>query len=94
MDSGTAITRLQSDVYTALSKAFLAAMRGHKRSNAYSIPDTCFEGKVPTEAVPAVTLVFDGGATMKLRPHNVLISVNDGKQTCLAFAPATRVSII
>jgi Xylanase inhibitor C-terminal/Xylanase inhibitor N-terminal len=94
MDSGTVITRLQSDVYTALSKAFLAAIRGCKRANAYSILDTCFEGKVPSTAVPAVALVFDGGATMKLRPQNILISVNDGKQTCLAFAPATHVSII
>lgn len=94
MDSGTVITRLQSDVYTALSKAFVAAMRGQKRAIAYSILDTCFEGKVPSTVVPAVALVFDRGATMKLRPQNVLISVNNGKQTCLAFAPATRMSII
>ncbi|XP_078162561.1 aspartyl protease family protein At5g10770-like [Carex rostrata] len=94
IDSGTVITRLQSDVYTALSKAILATMRGHKRADAYSILDTCFEGKVASTAVAAVALVFDGGATMKLRPENIMISLNNGKLTCLAFAPATSVSII
>ncbi|KAJ4799503.1 Eukaryotic aspartyl protease family protein [Rhynchospora pubera] len=94
MDSGTVITRLQSDVYTALSKAFLAAMKGHKKVVAYSILDTCFEGKVASTAVPTVALVFDGGATMNLRPESIIISLNSAKLTCLAFAPATRVSII
>ncbi|XP_064954945.1 aspartyl protease family protein At5g10770-like [Musa acuminata AAA Group] len=94
IDSGTVITRLPLDVYTALSNAIVAALKRYKRAPAYSILDTCFRGTVKASAVPAVNMVFEGGATLKLAPRNVIINVDDATTTCLAFAPSGRVAII
>ncbi|URE06462.1 aspartic proteinase [Musa troglodytarum] len=93
IDSGTVITRLPSNVYAALSSAIAAALREYPRQPAYSILDTCFRGSLSRLAVPAVAMVFQGGATLRLAPRNVMIDV-DGSTTCLAFAPARRVAII
>ncbi|KAJ3694709.1 hypothetical protein LUZ60_000086 [Juncus effusus] len=93
IDSGTVISRLPSDVYTALSKAVVAAMAGAPRASAYSILDTCFKGNTAKLKVPSVSLTFQGGATMKLPAANVLIDVDDST-TCLAFAPAGSVAIL
>ncbi|XP_073010012.1 aspartyl protease family protein At5g10770-like [Typha latifolia] len=93
IDSGTVITRLPSDVYSALSKAVAAAMRGSPRASAYSILDTCFKGSFGRLTVPQVDLVFQGGAALRLAKNNVMIDV-DGSTTCLAFAPAGSVAII
>ncbi|RZS06721.1 hypothetical protein BHM03_00037433 [Ensete ventricosum] len=94
IDSGTVITRLPPDVYTALSNAIVAALKRYKREPAYSILDTCFRGTVKASAVPVVNMVFEGGATLKLASRNVMIDVDDATMTCLAFAPAGRVAII
>ncbi|RWW09044.1 hypothetical protein GW17_00027489 [Ensete ventricosum] len=94
IDSGTVITRLPPDVYTALSNAIVAALKKYKREPAYSILDTCFRGTVKASAVPVVNMVFEGGATLKLASRNVMIDVDDATMTCLAFAPAGRVAII
>ncbi|CAL9124066.1 unnamed protein product [Musa textilis] len=93
IDSGTVITRLPSDVYDALSGAVAAALRGYPRAPAYSILDTCFKGGLSRLAVPAVEMVFRGGATLRLAPGNVMIDV-DSSTTCLAFAPSGRVAIV
>lgn len=87
------ISRLPSDVYTALSKAVVAAMAGTPRAPAYSILDTCFSGSASNLKVPVVSLTFLGGATIKLQAMNVLIDVT-GSTTCLAFASATDVAIL
>ncbi|CAL9097574.1 unnamed protein product [Musa acuminata var. zebrina] len=93
IDSGTVITRLPSDVYDALSSAVAAALRGYPRAPAYSILDTCFKGGLSRLAVPAVEMAFQGGATLRLAPRNVMIDV-DSSTTCLAFAPSGRVAIV
>ncbi|WOL12341.1 hypothetical protein Cni_G21107 [Canna indica] len=93
IDSGTVITRLPPDVYDALSGAVAAALKGSPRAPAYSILDTCFVGSASRLAVPAVEMVFQGGATLKLPPRNVMVDVDDST-TCLAFAPAGEVAII
>uniref|UniRef100_A0ACD6AIW1 Uncharacterized protein n=1 Tax=Avena sativa TaxID=4498 RepID=A0ACD6AIW1_AVESA len=93
IDSGTVITRLPTAVYDALSKALATAMSGAPRAPAYSILDTCFEGQVSKLHVPAVDMVFAGGATLKLAPGNVLIDVDDST-TCLAFAATDSTAII
>ncbi|XP_008805509.1 aspartyl protease family protein At5g10770-like [Phoenix dactylifera] len=93
IDSGTVISRLPSDVYTALSKAVTAALKGHARAPAYSILDTCYKGSAQGLAVPEVDMVFQGGAKLRLPARNVMIDVDSGT-TCLAFAPAGRVAII
>ncbi|KAJ4793842.1 Eukaryotic aspartyl protease family protein [Rhynchospora pubera] len=93
IDSGTVITRLPSAVYSALSKAVVAAMAGAPRAPAYSILDTCFKGSSSTLKVAAVSVTFQGGATIKLSANNVLIDVTSST-TCLAFAPANSVAIL
>ncbi|OEL19162.1 Aspartyl protease family protein [Dichanthelium oligosanthes] len=93
IDSGTVITRLPTSVYTALSKAVAAAMSGMARAPAFSILDTCFQGQASQLRVPAVVMVFAGGASLKLATRNVLIDVDDST-TCLAFAPTDSTAII
>ncbi|RCV21356.1 hypothetical protein SEVIR_4G184600v4 [Setaria viridis] len=93
IDSGTVITRLPTGVYTALSKAVAAAMGGAPRAPAFSILDTCFEGQASQLRVPAVSMAFAGGASLKLATRNVLINVDDST-TCLAFAPTDSTAII
>uniref|UniRef100_A0A0E0LAV1 Peptidase A1 domain-containing protein n=1 Tax=Oryza punctata TaxID=4537 RepID=A0A0E0LAV1_ORYPU len=93
IDSGTVITRLPANVYTALSRAVAAAMAGAQRAPTYSILDTCFQGAAAGLRVPRVDMVFAGGATLRLAPGNVLIDVDDST-TCLAFAPTGGTAII
>ncbi|BAF09870.1 aspartyl protease family protein At5g10770 [Oryza sativa Japonica Group] len=93
IDSGTVITRLPTSVYSALSKAVAAAMKGTSRASAYSILDTCFKGQASRVSAPAVTMSFAGGAALKLSAQNLLVDVDDST-TCLAFAPARSAAII
>ncbi|EEE57700.1 hypothetical protein OsJ_08178 [Oryza sativa Japonica Group] len=87
------ITRLPTSVYSALSKAVAAAMKGTSRASAYSILDTCFKGQASRVSAPAVTMSFAGGAALKLSAQNLLVDVDDST-TCLAFAPARSAAII
>ncbi|TKW41303.1 hypothetical protein SEVIR_1G305400v4 [Setaria viridis] len=93
IDSGTVITRLPTGVYSALSKAVAAAMKGTPRASAFSILDTCFQGQASRLRAPAVSMAFDGGAALKLAARNLLVDV-DSATTCLAFAPARSAAII
>ncbi|GJN28947.1 hypothetical protein PR202_gb17125 [Eleusine coracana subsp. coracana] len=93
IDSGTVITRLPTTVYAALSQAVTAAMGGTPRAEAYSILDTCFQGQASRLSVPAVTMAFAGGATVRLAAQNVLIDVDDAT-TCLAFAATDSTAIV
>ncbi|CAN6280164.1 unnamed protein product [Urochloa humidicola] len=93
IDSGTVITRLPTAVYSALSKAVVAAMKGTPRASAFSILDTCFQGQAAGVRAPAVNMAFAGGAVLKLAARNLLVDV-DSATTCLAFAPARSAAII
>ncbi|KAL6911392.1 hypothetical protein ACP4OV_000197 [Aristida adscensionis] len=93
IDSGTVITRLPTAVYSALSKAVAAAMKGTPRASAFSILDTCFKGQAAQLRAPAVDMAFAGGAALKLAARNLLVDV-DSATTCLAFAPARSAAII
>ncbi|RLN07304.1 hypothetical protein C2845_PM11G28090 [Panicum miliaceum] len=93
IDSGTVITRLPTRVYSALSKAVAAAMKGTPRASAFSILDTCFQGQASQVRAPAVSMAFAGGAALKLAARNLLVDV-DSATTCLAFAPARSAAII
>jgi hypothetical protein len=93
IDSGTVITRLPTGVYSALSKAVSAAMKGTPRASAFSILDTCFQGQASQLRAPAVSMTFAGGAALKLAAKNLLVDV-DSATTCLAFAPARSAAII
>ncbi|KAG1327321.1 putative Aspartyl protease family protein [Cocos nucifera] len=93
VDLGMVISRLPLDVYSALIKLVVAALRGHPRALAYSILDTCYRGSAKGLPVPKVDTVFQGGAALRLPTRNVMIDV-DSSTTCLAFAPTDRVVII
>jgi hypothetical protein len=92
VDSGTVITRLPPKANEALRSVFAAAMEklGYKKAPAFSILDTCYDltsgpakgGSVP---LPAVALVFQGGACLDVDAAGILYVV-DVKQACLAFA--------
>lgn len=95
IDSGTVITRIPSDIYTALKEAVTEAMkkRKYRSGPAYSILDACFVGSTKNVVLPEVSMVFEGGAEVKLPVKNVMIDV-DVETTCLAFAEAGSVAII
>nr|CAJ26370.1 chloroplast nucleoid binding protein [Brachypodium sylvaticum] len=91
VDSGTVITRLAPRAYSALRTAFLSAMGkyGYKRAPRLSILDTCYDFTAhanATVSIPAVALVFAGGATISVDFSGVLY-VAKVAQACLAFAP-------
>ncbi|KAL0922701.1 hypothetical protein M5K25_006710 [Dendrobium thyrsiflorum] len=94
IDSGTVITRLPEEVYSAVSAAVVRAI-GAKvaRAPAYSILDTCYKGSAAEVPTPEVAFVFGGGAVVRLPGSNVMIDVDNGV-TCLAFAAARGATII
>ncbi|KAL6602984.1 hypothetical protein ACP70R_043345 [Stipagrostis hirtigluma subsp. patula] len=90
VDSGTVITRLPPSAYAPLRSAFASAMErlGYTKAPAFSILDTCYDftGKQGSVAVPAVSLVFQGGACLDVDASGILFAA-DVSQVCLAFAP-------
>ncbi|XP_058113074.1 aspartyl protease family protein At5g10770-like [Magnolia sinica] len=85
IDSGTVITRLPPEVYTALQEGFVKGMGKYTRAPPYSILDTCYNGTATSLSVPEVRLIFEGGAELKLAARNVMYEVSDNV-SCLAFA--------
>ncbi|XP_021762089.1 aspartyl protease family protein At5g10770-like [Chenopodium quinoa] len=86
IDSGTVITRLPPDAYTALQTAFNKAMSKYPKAPALSILDTCFDlSKYTTVTVPKIGLQFGGKAEIVL-PAAGIFYVKDLSQVCLAFA--------
>lgn len=89
VDSGTVITRLPPSAYEPLRSAFASAMdaRGYRKAPALSILDTCYDltGNQGSVAIPAVSLVFQGGACLDVDASGILY-VADVSQACLAFA--------
>ncbi|KAI3746008.1 hypothetical protein L6452_08423 [Arctium lappa] len=88
VDSGTAVTRLQSQAYNLLRDAFTSQARNLKPADGFSLFDTCFDFSALTRvAVPTVGFTFAGGKTLSLKPENYLIPVDSRGKFCLAFAP-------
>ncbi|EMS35741.1 Aspartic proteinase nepenthesin-2 [Triticum urartu] len=80
MDSSAVITQLPPTAYRALRRAFRNAMRAYPRSGATGTLDTCYDFLGLTNVrVPAVSLVFGGGAVVVLDPPAVMLG------GCLAF---------
>ncbi|KAL4578919.1 hypothetical protein LXL04_015051 [Taraxacum kok-saghyz] len=96
VDSGTAVTRLQSQAYNSLRDAFTRQARNLKPTDGFSLFDTCFDFSQMTRvAVPTVGFTFTGGKTLSLKPENYLIPVDSRGKFCLAFAPTdSSLSII
>jgi hypothetical protein len=82
MDSSSIVTQLPPTAYSALRRAFRRAMSAYRRRGPMANLDTCYDfGGLTNLTVPAVSLVFDGGAVVKLDPLAVLL------EGCLAFTP-------
>ncbi|XP_078443829.1 aspartyl protease family protein At5g10770-like [Wolffia australiana] len=85
IDSGTVITRLPPEAYTALRTAFRAAMIQYPLGPAVSILDTCYDFRTfSTITYPVIRLIYSG-ATIPLPFSGVFFQVRAG-QSCLAFA--------
>lgn len=98
IDSGTAVTRLQTVVYDSLRDAFARGTTDLERAEADGVAmfDTCYDlsGKATIE-VPSVAFHFPGGNVLALPAKNYMIPVDSVGTFCLAFAPtASSLAII
>ncbi|KAL0393904.1 UNVERIFIED_CONTAM: Aspartyl protease family protein [Sesamum latifolium] len=86
IDSGTVITRLPPDAYSALSTAFQQQMKKYPSAPAYSILDTCYDfANYTTITIPTVSFTFGGNVKVELEAAGTLVAVSS-TQACLAFA--------
>lgn len=90
VDSGTAVTRLQTDVYKSLRDAFVKGTRGLPPAKGVALFDTCYDLSSKTSVeVPTVSFHFPEGKELPLPAKNYLIPVDSNGTFCLAFAPTT-----
>ncbi|XP_010527532.1 PREDICTED: protein ASPARTIC PROTEASE IN GUARD CELL 1-like [Tarenaya hassleriana] len=96
IDSGTAVTRLQTEIYNSLRDSFVKGTPDLPTVSGVALFDTCYDlsGKTKVE-VPTVALHFPGGRMLPLPAKNCLIPVDSKGTFCLAFAPtASSLAII
>lgn len=90
VDSGTAVTRLQSDAYAALRDAFVKGTKDLPAAAGVALFDTCYDlGSRTSVEVPTVALHFPEGKSLPLPAKNYLIPVDSAGTYCFAFAPTT-----
>ncbi|XP_051129145.1 aspartyl protease family protein At5g10770-like isoform X2 [Andrographis paniculata] len=92
IDSGTAITRLATPVYSALREELVKIISTKFSTvEAVSLLDACFNGTSDeiSHIVPPVQMIFEGGAELGLEPRNVIIEVMEGT-TCLSFSGSSN----
>ena len=92
IDSGTAVSRLQTETYNSLRDAFVKGTRrlGLASSNGVALFDTCYDLSSKTSVeVPTVAFHFGNGKVLALAAKNVLIPVDSTGTFCLAFAPTS-----
>ncbi|KAK6931473.1 Xylanase inhibitor, C-terminal [Dillenia turbinata] len=96
IDSGTAVTRLQTDVYDTLRDAFVSGTRDLPSANGVALFDTCYDLSSKTSVeVPTVSFHFPEGRTLAFPAKNYLIPVDSVGTFCFAFAPtSSALSII
>ncbi|ESQ34233.1 hypothetical protein EUTSA_v10009899mg [Eutrema salsugineum] len=88
IDSGTAVTRLQTEVYNSLRDAFVKGTTDLERAAGVAMFDTCYNLSAKTTIeVPTVAFHFPGGKMMALPAKNYMIPVDSVGTFCLAFAP-------
>ncbi|KAJ8553418.1 hypothetical protein K7X08_024096 [Anisodus acutangulus] len=88
VDSGTAVTRLQSSAYNALRDTFVKLTQNLPTAGQFALFDTCYDlSSMKRVSVPTVAFHFSGGKTLSLHPKNYLILVDSAGKFCLAFAP-------
>ncbi|OAY63668.1 Protein ASPARTIC PROTEASE IN GUARD CELL 2 [Ananas comosus] len=85
MDSGTVITRLPPAAYSGMRAVFRRHMANYTTAPADYELDTCYNlSGHEVVKVPAVELVFDGGASLNLDIDGIMFG--EPAQSCLAFA--------
>jgi hypothetical protein len=88
LDSGTILTYLPTEAYTALRDRFKFTMKGYKQAPANDILETCYDfiGGQSAINMPAVSFKFSDGAVFQLNPFGILIFPEQTNTIgCLAF---------
>lgn len=96
VDSGTAVTRLQTDTYNALRDSFVKGTRHLPSANGVALFDTCYDlSSKSSVEVPTLSFRFPDGKELPLPAKNYLIPVDSEGTFCFAFAPtSSSLSII
>ncbi|KAK1425640.1 hypothetical protein QVD17_20995 [Tagetes erecta] len=96
VDSGTAITRLKTEVYDMLRDAFVNGTKDLTPATGVALFDTCYDlSKKKSVQVPTVSFRFSNGKILDLPAKNYLIPVDSSGTFCFAFAPtSSSLSII
>ncbi|CDY51131.1 BnaA07g37140D [Brassica napus] len=96
IDSGTAVTRLQTGIYNSLRDAFVKGTTDLEKAAGVAMFDTCYNLAAKTTIeVPTVAFHFPGGNMLALPAKNYMIPVDSVGTFCLAFAPtASSLAII
>lgn len=90
VDSGTAITRLKTEVYNVLRDAFVNGTKELTSVNGVALFDTCYDlSKKKSVQVPTVSFRFSNGKILDLPAKNYLIPVDSSGTFCFAFAPTS-----
>ncbi|KAL3824071.1 hypothetical protein ACJIZ3_020100 [Penstemon smallii] len=90
VDSGTAITRLQTTVYEPLRDAFKKGTGDLPLTDSVALFDTCYDlSSRKSVEVPTVSFHFSNGNELRLPAKNYLIPVDSSGTFCFAFAPTT-----
>lgn len=90
VDSGTAITRLQTQAYNSLRDAFVKLTQHLPSASGVALFDTCYDlSSLRSVNVPTVSFKFSDGKSLQLPAKNYLIPVDSSGTFCFAFAPTT-----
>jgi hypothetical protein len=90
VDSGTAITRLRTQVYNSLRDAFVSMTKHLPSASSVALFDTCYDlSSQSVVRVPTVSFQFSDGKSLSLPAKNYLIPVDSAGTFCFAFAPTT-----
>lgn len=96
IDSGTAVTRLQTEAYTAMRDAFKKGTAHLPAADGVALFDTCYNlSSRKSVEVPTVSFHFSNGKELSLPAKNYMIPVDSSGTFCFAFAPtASALGII
>ncbi|XP_022957517.1 protein ASPARTIC PROTEASE IN GUARD CELL 1-like [Cucurbita moschata] len=88
IDSGTAVTRLQTTAYNLLRDAFVKKTHDLQSARGVALFDTCYDLSSKSRVeVPTVSFHFADGKELPLPAKNYLIPVDSEGTFCFAFAP-------
>ncbi|KAK4430184.1 protein ASPARTIC PROTEASE IN GUARD CELL 1 [Sesamum alatum] len=90
VDSGTAVTRLQTEAYNSMRDAFKKGTRDLPSANGVALFDTCYDlSSRKSVEVPTVSFHFANGKELSLPAKNYMIPVDSSGTFCFAFAPTS-----